>query len=43
MDPLRKDEMFLEDKVLLFIHDNVNFYLYIKLNINRIVGEFFCI
>lgn len=43
MDPLRKDEMFLADKVLLFIHDNVNFYLYIKLNINRIVGEFCCI
>lgn len=43
MDPLRKDEMFLEDKVLLFIHDNVNFYLYIKLNTNRIVGELCCI
>lgn len=43
MDPLRKDEMFLEDKVLLFIHDNFNFYLYIKLNINRIVGELCCI
>ena len=43
MDPLRKDEMFLADKVLFFIHDNVNFYLYIKLNINRIVGEFCCI
>lgn len=43
MDPLRKDEVFLADKVLLFIHDNVNFYLYIKLNINRIVGEFCCI
>lgn len=43
MDPLRKDEMFLEDKVLLFIHYNVNFCLYIKLNINRIVGELCCI
>lgn len=39
MDPLRKDEMLLIDKVLLFIYDNVNFYLHIKLNINRSVGE----
>lgn len=43
MDPLRKDEMFLIDKVLLFTYDNVNFYLYIKLNINRTVGELCCI
>ena len=44
MDPLRKDEMFLIDKVLLFIYDNVNFYLYnITLNINRTVGELCCI
>ena len=43
MDPLRKDEMFLIDKVLLFIYDIDNFYLYIKVNINRTVGELCCI
>ena len=43
MDPLRKDEMFLIDKVLLFIYDIDDFYLYIKVNINRTVGELCCI
>ena len=43
MDPLRKDEMFLTEKVLLFIYDNVNLYLYIKLNITRTVGKLCCI